>query len=260
MKSSTYVKSYYQNGLVQHDAALELLELLPNTSSYVLDVGCGSGKVSELFCKKTSPLEMIAIDKSFEMVKEAIFLHGTTKINYKNHDIENISFKRKFDVIISNSSLQWFKNIKISLSNIHDHLSDNGRFYVQAPFQKNWCPEITLMVDDFFNEQYPELKSYFSFPCIHLDTLDEYVDLFSKSNLHTEKIYSKTFSYNVDNRDFIKIFKSGAIKAYSSEENFSTLLPHDFYENLLKFASNYYSKRVTINMPRFFAIIKKFKS
>lgn len=256
MERLTYVKDYYQNGLVQHDAALELVELLPFSSSYVLDVGCGSGKVSELFFKKTSPLEMIAIDKSFEMIKEAVFLHKSTKISYKNYDIENISFKKKFDVIISNSSLQWFKNIRTSLSNIQNHLSENGRFYVQAPFCQNWCPEITLMVDDFFDENYPELKSHFSFPCLHLDTLDEYIDLFSKSNLNTEKIYNKTFSYNVDNRDFIKIFKSGAIKAYSSEENFSTLLPHDFYDNLLKFASNYYRGRITINMPRFFAILK----
>ncbi|MFV8458691.1 class I SAM-dependent methyltransferase, partial [Vibrio owensii] len=178
MKSSTYVKSYYQNGLVQHDAALELVELLPISSSYVLDVGCGSGKVSELFYRRTCPLEMVAIDKSFEMIKEAILLHESTKINYKNHDIENVFFKQKFDIIISNSSLQWFKNIKTSLSNIHAHLSDNGRFYIQAPFRKNWCPEITLMVDEFFDEQYPELINHFSFPCLHLDTLDEYVDLF----------------------------------------------------------------------------------
>ncbi len=258
MKDSTYVKDYYQNGLVQHDAALELVELLPVNSSYVLDVGCGSGKVSELFYKKTSPLEMIAIDKSFEMFKEAVSLHKSTKINYKNYNIENISFKKKFDVIISNSSLQWFKNIKTSLSNIQAHLSDNGRFYVQAPFRQNWCPEITLMIDDFFDENYPELKNHFSFPCLHLETLDEYVELFNNANLNTEKIYSKTFSYNVDNSDFIKIFKSGAIKAYSSEENFSILLPQDFYDKLLKFASNYYNERVTINMPRFFAILKQF--
>ncbi len=153
-----YDKEYYSNGLVQHDAAIELSSLLPTTPASVLDIGCGSGKVSEFFYSKMKPAKMIAVDKSNNMIDEAINLHPKTSIDYKTYNIETMELNSKFDVIISNSSLQWFEDIHRSLKNIRNHMSDHGRFFVQTPFKEDWCPAITRMINDFFNHTHPNLK------------------------------------------------------------------------------------------------------
>ena len=39
-----YNREYYTNGIVQLDAAKELMRLMPRQADSVLDVGCGSGE------------------------------------------------------------------------------------------------------------------------------------------------------------------------------------------------------------------------
>ncbi|HII4368013.1 TPA: class I SAM-dependent methyltransferase, partial [Vibrio parahaemolyticus] len=245
---TTYEKEYYHNGIVQHDAAKTLGSLLPEASDNVLDVGCGSGRVSEFFYERMKPKKMIAIDKSSNMIEEAIALHKKTKIHYRTYNIENMNLNSNFDVIISNSSLQWFENINEALKNIQNHLSDNGRFYVQTSFKKDWCPAITNMINAFFHNIYPNLESHFEFPCRHLNNINEYKLLFESSNLFIEHSYIKEFVYYVNNDQFMKIFKSGAINAYSNQGNFKIKLPCDFYNDLINFSQNYYSHREVIKL------------
>ncbi|HGF5100568.1 methyltransferase domain-containing protein [Vibrio parahaemolyticus] len=256
-----YEKEYYHNGIVQHDAAIELGSLLPASPASVLDIGCGSGKVSELFYSKMKPTKMIAIDKSNNMIDEAISLHKRTNIDYKTYDIEEMELKLKFDVIISNSSLQWFEDINKSLKVIRNHMSNNGLFFVQTPFKKDWCPAITKMINDFFDHAYPDLKNEFNFPCRHLDNAEEYKKLFESSELFIKHSYNKEFTYHVDIHDFMKIFKSGAIKAYSNQSNFKMELPTNFRNDLIKFAQNYYdsNEMIKLTMPRIFFILQRSK-
>ena len=253
-----YAKEYYTNGVVQHDAALELCSLLPSKAQNVLDVGCGSGRVSEIFYSLMNPIHMIAIDKSSEMIKEAQ-QNKDSNIIYKHKEIEKLDLDKNFDVIVSNSSIQWFSNINKSLSVINSLLSDNGSFYVQSSFKKNWCPSITAMMDDFFNDEFPELNSSFTFPCMHLENLTNYRELLSKNGFVIKQLYSKEFTYDVDRNGFFRIFKSGAIKAYSNQSNFSTPIPDEYYNKLIKYAYNYYkhTENIKLVMPRVFIEAKK---
>ncbi|EGU30997.1 hypothetical protein VII00023_20672 [Vibrio ichthyoenteri ATCC 700023] len=255
-----YAKEYYTNGIVQQDAALELCDLLPYKPQNVLDVGCGSGRVSEIFYSRMNPIQMIAIDKSSEMIKEAK-KNKDSHVIYKHKNIENLDLSVNFDVIVSNSSIQWFSNINKSLLVIKSLLSDNGSFYVQSSFKKNWCPSITVMIDDFFRDEFPELKPSFTFPCMHLENLVDYSELLSNNGFIINNLYSKDFKYCVDRDGFFKIFKSGAIKAYSNQSNFSVPLPDGYYDKLIKYAYNYYEHSDSINlvMPRVFIEAKKSK-
>ena len=63
-----YEKGYYSNGNVQYDAAKELLTLIPTNPRSLLDIGCGSGKVSHLIYQKVSPKQMLSIDISHNKV------------------------------------------------------------------------------------------------------------------------------------------------------------------------------------------------
>lgn len=258
-KLKTYAKEYDKNAIAQREAAYELNNLLPNKADRVLDIGCGSGRVSEYFYSSIKPKEMIAIDKSQDMIIEAIKKYSHSNISYENEDIHTLSINKKFDVIIANSSLQWFEDIDLALSVIYQHLSNQGNLFIQTPFKDNWCPAINLMINDFFDIHYPKLKESFKFPCMHLSTLEEYKTMFEKSKLKIKTMYEKDFTFEVDNLNFIKMFNSGAIKAYSNQRNYSINLPKDFNYNLSNFSSDYYknNNKIKIVMPRaYFSLVR----
>ncbi|WP_434568320.1 methyltransferase domain-containing protein (plasmid) [Vibrio chagasii] len=255
----TYAKEYDANGIAQREAAYELGSLLPSNAGRVLDIGCGSGRVSEYFYSSLKPNRMVAIDSSKEMITEAIKTYKNSNISYINEDIHTLTIDEKFDVIIANSSLQWFENIYLALSVIYKHLSDKGNVFIQTPFKDNWCPAINLMINDFFDIHYPTLKRSFKFPCTHLESLEEYKFIFENSKLKVNRMYSKNFVFEVDNLNFIKVFNSGAIKAYSNQDNYSTDLPKDFNHHLSTFSSEYYKNKsmIKITMPRAYFLLGK---
>ncbi|AQS39819.1 Methyltransferase domain [Shewanella psychrophila] len=254
-----YEKDYYINGIVQFDAAKELIDLLPNKSIDILDIGCGSGRVSDIIYQNTTPKRMIAIDKSKDMISEALKNYPLKNIEFKCSDVVDINFFEEFDVIVSNSSFQWFSDHEKSLGAIREALRYDGRLYIQTPYKIRWCPEINNMMDLFFEEAFPKLRKEFKFPCMHLETIKEYIYLFETNDFNVEEIYSKTFTYELNRNQFVSVFKSGALKAYGNQECFSTHLPNDFNEKMIEFVNNYKSeeKTITISMPRVFTILSK---
>lgn len=67
---------------------------------------------------------MVAIDSSQEMITEAIKTYKNSNISYINEDIHTLNIDEKFNVIIANSSLQWFESLYLALSVIYQHLSE----------------------------------------------------------------------------------------------------------------------------------------
>ncbi len=105
-----YEKGYFSNGNVQYDAAKELLTLIPTNPRSLLDIGCGSGKVSHLIYQNVSPKQMLSIDISQAMLEEVEHRYPSSPIEFRHTDIVQFSSDEVYDVIISNSSFQWFKN------------------------------------------------------------------------------------------------------------------------------------------------------
>ena len=260
-----YDKEYDVNGIVQYDAATELLTLLSNSAKRVLDIGCGSGRVTKRLQEYTAASSLIAIDQSQQMIDEASKSYQDDSIKFIHCSIEEFAnsnehaIAEKFDLITSNSSFQWFRDHSIALRNIHAALSPNGVFVVQTPYKANWCPTIVAMMENFFSDCYPELKPFHRFPCMHLESTDAYSQLFQQNGFIVNELYSKEFHYDLSSSDFVKVFKSGAYKVYSYQEWFAVDLPADYSERLLDYVEDYTKghERISISMPRVFARVSK---
>ena len=105
-----YDKDYRKNGLVQYDAALELLAHIPFKPTNLLDIGCGSGRVTALICDQRKPCRVTGIDSSPVMIKEAQLLYPLPNVTYTESTIEGLGTRDQFDVITANSSFQWFSD------------------------------------------------------------------------------------------------------------------------------------------------------
>ncbi len=155
---SRAAQSYNTAALVQKQAAEKLCRLASpfiQKDSAILDLGCGTGFISENLSQK-----IFEADLSFAMLKQK---SGNFKINC---DFEHLPFKgQSFDVLISSFSLQWLEDFEKNFANFSAILKPNGIFAFCIPTSNSLKELKTASVQsgcDFHFNQLPqsaEIKS-----------------------------------------------------------------------------------------------------
>ncbi|MER2495285.1 methyltransferase domain-containing protein [Vibrio neptunius] len=227
-----YSKEYHSNGIVQFDAAKELIQLLPTQVGRLLDIGCGSGKVSHLIQAYSNPQVMVAIDASKEMLEQANKLYPGSPVQFEHADVRQFTTELKFDVITSNSSFQWYQDYDAALSTIKDALNANGIFVLQTPYKQEWCPQIIVLMGEFFRAYYPQLGQNFRMPCMHLESPEEYKEMFESRGFSVLSFTPREFEYVFTGEEFKKFFMSGAYKVYTSASSYTLPIPSSFAGDL----------------------------
>ena len=119
----------------------------------ILDLGCGSGIISSELAKITYPGEVIGIDLSESMLKQACWLkdsQGITNLNFQLGDAYQLKFPDNyFDFVYSRLLFQHLIEPVKVLKNIYRILKPGGMLYI-------------LDVDDRWFTLYPEPKSFAS--------------------------------------------------------------------------------------------------
>ncbi len=99
----------------------------------ILDIGCGTGTSTRALLEKWPNAEIIGIDNSKTMIEAA--KKSTDKIQWILNDADKDPLPSgKFDLIFSNASLQWIKNIDDLLANAYASLNEGGAFASQMPY------------------------------------------------------------------------------------------------------------------------------
>ncbi len=111
-----------------HRFGSQLIDLLePKSGERILDLGCGSGQLTERIA--ASGAEVIGIDSSDEMISAASKLYPNQKFYLM--DAASFSFQEPFDAIFSNAVLHWVEDQKSAVSNMFQHLKAGGRLVVE---------------------------------------------------------------------------------------------------------------------------------
>ncbi|XP_074661579.1 juvenile hormone acid O-methyltransferase-like [Tubulanus polymorphus] len=111
---------------------LSTIDFKPGGYSNVLDIGCGSGEVTNTILSKLTNVEhLTAFDKYESMVEFARAKNPNPKIEYLVADVTDpdsygADWRRKFDLITSFMVLHWTPNQYKNLENIKRLLSANG--------------------------------------------------------------------------------------------------------------------------------------
>jgi tRNA (cmo5U34)-methyltransferase len=124
----------------------------------ILDLGAGTGLLTEYLLKRYSQGYFTLVDISDEMLNIARKrFNKNGNFHYINGDYLNVDFKGSYDLIVSSLSIHHLedKDKKILYSKIFDHLKEDGIFVnadqVYAPskeneyiYQQNWLEKIEL--------------------------------------------------------------------------------------------------------------------
>ncbi|WP_283750688.1 malonyl-ACP O-methyltransferase BioC [Bacillus cereus] len=123
--------SYDQYANVQKKMAHSLLSILKRryseTSSIrILELGCGTGYVTEQLSKLFPKAQITAVDFAESMITIAKTRQNTENVTFHCEDIERLRLEESYDVIISNATFQWLNNVKQVIRNLFHHLSTDG--------------------------------------------------------------------------------------------------------------------------------------
>lgn len=126
----------------QIDAGRELIEMskIRETDS-VLDIGCGTGRLTVELAHLAAKGKVVGIDPSEEMLQKATAVSsGMENLRFISTRAESIDFVNRFDFAFSNSALQWVKEQKEAIGHTYRALKRGGRIAFQLP-ARDFCAE-----------------------------------------------------------------------------------------------------------------------
>ncbi|MFP7202660.1 class I SAM-dependent methyltransferase [Lysinibacillus halotolerans] len=184
MKSSKYLNFLSQFGVGgAHPGGLSLtMDVLRkeqiNESSYVLDVGCGTGQTAAYLASRFGA-KVTGIDIHPLMVEKAKKRMEKEQLSVEIHQssIENVPLQaEQFDFILSESVLS-FVNASTALKEIHRLLKTDGRFIL-----------IELMINRLLDEtEKDDLIQFYGFQT--LLTEKNWIDLLEQTGFHSIHIH-----------------------------------------------------------------------
>jgi len=127
--------TYDQYAVVQKEMARELLVKIKNTGKCfrnILEIGCGTGFLTELLAKEYPLAQITATDIAPDMIVVARKkLANFSNIHFSLADGENltannVSLEPSFDLIVSNAVFQWFIDCSAAFTKYHDYLEPGG--------------------------------------------------------------------------------------------------------------------------------------
>lgn len=130
-------QTYDENAIIQKITAKKLVDLLPQKEyKNILEIGCYTGILTKELKKNIKFQKYSADDiteKSEKYLKEII-----PESNFYTGDIEEIEIKDKYDLIISNASLQWCNDIEKTIKKLYNSLIPGGTVAISIFGAKNF--------------------------------------------------------------------------------------------------------------------------
>ena len=138
------VDSYEDNATVQKWIVQRLVELLQEYvpySSRTLEIGCGTGLLSEKINRLWEDQQFWVNDLVEQMCRKTIARCQLPVSHGLNGDIEQIPLTGKFDLIVSASTFQWLAHPRATFAKLAAHLNTNG-WLIFSTFGKNNFKEL----------------------------------------------------------------------------------------------------------------------
>ncbi|MBI5056665.1 MAG: methyltransferase domain-containing protein [Nitrospirae bacterium] len=154
----------------QIDAGMELIDRAKvREDDCVLDLGCGTGKLTVELARLAARGNVIGIDPSDEMLSKAREVSADLgNMHLLKIPAQSMDFEKEFDLVFSNSALQWIKEQEDVVARAHRALKPYGRLAVQMP-AKDFCWTLSENIQSAIaalglDEKFNRMESPWRFP------------------------------------------------------------------------------------------------
>lgn len=128
LEQDSPVKSYKNS----RDVALICEFLCPTDGEFILDAGCGYGRISKVILDSTSTAKVVGVDISPSMISYASDWLGSRFVGYLA-DLESLPFSNgTFDSVICNGVIMHVRNEKAVIQELSRVLRPHGRLILSV--------------------------------------------------------------------------------------------------------------------------------
>jgi len=130
---------YDQYADIQKQIAIELADKINFEPKSVLEIGCGTGFLTNELIDRFPEAKITATDIALNMVARCqLKFKESDRLNLFVMDGENVQVSQKFDLIISSMTFQWFENLPKAIENLKHHLTPDGVINFTVPSNQSF--------------------------------------------------------------------------------------------------------------------------
>ena len=136
--NNSQAQVYSKTSLLQKEDGVKLLkQLCPRKGMKVLDLGCGTGYLSNAWAEHVGPEgKVAAVDPDGERLQLAVETYGTvSNIHFQKGSTDEFP-KDQYDVIYTNYVMHWVKDKEKAFMNVYKNLKPGVSFGIQVTLQK----------------------------------------------------------------------------------------------------------------------------
>lgn len=211
MNISWNAQEYTDDFQFVHRYGESVMELLTAPKgSYVIDLGCGNGALTEKLREKGYQVK--GLDASADMLKQAAILHPD--IEFEQADAVEFSLDRKADAIFSNAVFHWIDDQEKLIANLAENIRPGGELVFE--FGGKGCAESVhaALEKACLKRGYAYLRTFY-FP-----TVGEYAPLLERNGFRVE--YAVLFDRFTEQKngieEWISMFNRQAFRHVPEEE------------------------------------------
>jgi trans-aconitate 2-methyltransferase len=128
---------YHRVSDPQRAWGLRVLErLAPTAGEHILDIGCGTGRLTADLALRAADLFVVGLDRSAAMLSEAR-RHSGDRAHFVHADAAALPLCGPFDAVFSTATFHWVPDHERLFGEIHRVLRPGGRIVAQAGGGKN---------------------------------------------------------------------------------------------------------------------------
>jgi trans-aconitate 2-methyltransferase len=110
----------------------------------VIDLGCGTGELTQKLAAYLPGSSVLGIDSSEEMLKQSVKF-TTKNCTFKKQDIEAVlNEKNQWDIVFSNAALQWVQDHNTLFPRVISMLKTGGQLAIQVPSNNDHYTHVAI--------------------------------------------------------------------------------------------------------------------
>lgn len=143
-ETSGLMKRYDSLSRTEEDVR-QINRLIDVENKSVLEIGCGTGRITFHLAERAS--EIVAIDIDGSAIREALNRNPYANVRFLVENIETTRLGEKFDAILSTwMGYMYLKSVPKAIENISQHLKDDGVFLLLCGYYGDEFHKIVRML------------------------------------------------------------------------------------------------------------------
>ncbi len=207
--------SYEKIAGLQAAMAAEALSLLDlRGSERVLDLGCGSGKITAEIARRVPEGTVVGVDSSADMIAFASEHFGRPNLHFETADIRQLRFRGKFDLVVSFNALHWIPQQGQALRSIRAAMKPSGSAQLRL-VPKGARKSLEDVIEETrLSSRWSTYFQKFHDPYLHL-TADQYAALAEQNGLQVSHLHASDKAWDFGSHDAFQAFGSVTFIAWT---------------------------------------------